>query len=263
MCTLHLREPPVADPVGVSEQLDTYRGLLTGLAERGWGDRAEVSVKLEQLGLHTPGGLAAAIANLGDLAAHARDLGLPMTLDMEWPDEVQDTLHAWREARAVLPSLGIAVQAYLPRTELDCRRLAQEGARVRLCKGGYRTQPGISFDSRHEVDLSYVRCLRALLEGGAYAMVATHDGRLVEIALALADANGRSTSDYELQMMLGVRSGEQVRLAQTGQRLRVYVVFGSDWYAWFVGRMAERPANQMTMVRAVAEHALPGRRSRA
>lgn len=260
LCTLHMREPPVRDDAGVAVQVATYRGLIAELQQRGLVASAELSVKLEQLGLHLDGGLDAAIANLHDLAVEAAGAGLPMTLDMEWPAEVEDTLRAWREVHDVVPTLGIAVQAYLPRTEADCRMLADRGARVRLCKGGYRNRPGITYGTRHDVDLSYIRCLRALFQGSGYPMVATHDGRLIEIALSLASANGRTTDDYELQMMLGVRSDEQIRLARSAQRVRVYVIFGSDWYSWFVGRLAERPANLVTMARAVAEHAQHGLR---
>jgi proline dehydrogenase len=135
------------------------------------------------------------------------------------------------------------VQSYLHRTEGDCRDLAGPRSRVRLCKGAYNEPESVAFRSKDEVDLSYVRCLKVLMAGEGYPMVASHDPRLVEIAGTLAVRHNRSPGSYEYQMLFGVRPEEQKRLAAAGERLRVYTPFGDEWYGYFMRRLAERPAN--------------------
>ena len=135
------------------------------------------------------------------------------------------------------------VQSYLHRTEADCRDLAGEGSRVRLCKGAYKEPASVAFQDGNDVDLSYVRCLKVLMAGDGYPMVASHDPRLVDIAQALAGHNGRAPDSYEFQMLHGIRPAEQTRIADRGHQMRVYVPFGEDWYGYLVRRMAERPAN--------------------
>jgi proline dehydrogenase len=140
----------------------------------------------------------------------------------------------------------------LRRTEADCRDLAVAGSRVRLCKGAYAEPASVAFQSADEVDRSYVRCLNTLFAGDGYPMWATHDPRLIEIALARAAAYGRSSSQYEFQMLFGIRPAEQRRLAAAGQTVRVYLPYGGQWYGYLMRRLAERPANLMFFLRSLA-----------
>lgn len=135
--------------------------------------------------------------------------------------------------RADFPGVGVVLDAALPRTEGDCRALAGPGSRVRLVRGG---------DSA-EADKAYVRCLKVLLGGAGYPVVATHDPRLLEIAVALASRYGRAPATYELQLRYGVRPAEQQRLARTGEQVRVLLPYGPDWYGYLAAQLAERPAN--------------------
>ena len=126
--------------------------------------------------------------------------------------------------------------------EDDCRDLAHEGSRVRLCKGAYSEPASVAFQDKGEVDMNYVKCLRVLMEGKGYPMVASHDPRIIEIAGSLADKNLRAADSFEYQMLYGIRPKEQQRLADAGNRMRVYVPYGDEWYGYLVHRMAERPA---------------------
>ena len=143
------------------------------------------------------------------------------------------------------------LQAYLRRTEADCRDLAGPGSRVRLCKGAYKEPESVAFQGRSEVDLSYVRCLKELMSGEGYPMMATHDPRLIEVSEALAVRAGRRPDQYEYQMLLGVRPDEQRRLAANGEQVRVYVPYGAEWYGYMVRRVAEKPANLALLLRSL------------
>jgi proline dehydrogenase len=169
---------------------------------------------------------------------------------------VDATLRLVTELRADFPDLGCVIQSYLRRSAADCLALAKQGSRVRLCKGAYRAPDEVALAARHEVDLSYARCLRILMDGPGYPMLATHDPRLIQLAGIKADMIGRRKSSFEYQMLYGMRPAEQRRLAETGAQVRVYVPYGSDWYGYLVRRLAERPANLAFFLRGLAT---PGR----
>jgi proline dehydrogenase len=220
-----------------------------GLAARG---RAEVSVKPTAVGLDLPDhGEKTALANIRRIAAAARNAGTTVTVDMEDHTRVDRTLRMVGELRADFPDLGCVIQSYLRRSPSDCRELAVAGSRVRLCKGAYQAPDGIGLASRADVDLSYARCLRILLDGPGYPMLATHDPRLIKIAGARAELAGRDAGSFEYQMLYGIRPAEQHRLAASGAQLRVYVPYGTDWYGYLVRRLAERPANLAFFLRAL------------
>ena len=144
------------------------------------------------------------------------------------------------------------IQSYLRRSPADCEALAGPGSRVRLCKGAYSAPDGFAFAARSEVDRCYARCMRILLDGAGYPMLATHDPRLVAIAKSRTATIGRDPGSFEYQMLFGIRADEQAVLAAEGAQVRVYVPYGSDWYGYFMRRLAERPANLMFFLRALA-----------
>ena len=233
---------------------DTYVRLLEALARADLAayGAAEVSVKLSAVGQALPqDGDAIALDNARAICAAAAAAGTTVTLDMEDHTTTDRTLEALRELRRDFPSVGAVVQSYLHRTEADCRDLAGEGSRVRLCKGAYKEPASVAFQDGTDVDLSYVRCLKVLMGGDGYPMVASHDPRLIDIAQALAGHHGRSPDSYEFQMLHGIRSAEQTRIADRGHQMRVYVPFGEDWYGYLVRRMAERPANLQFFLRSL------------
>ncbi len=233
---------------------DEYVGLLgrlasAGLAARG---RAEVSVKPTAVGLGlAEHGAKTALENIARIAAAARNAGTTVTLDMEDHPRVGATLRLVAELRADFPDLGCVIQSYLRRSADDCRALAAAGSRVRLCKGAYQAPDGVGLASRSEVDLSYARCMRILLDGPGYPMLATHDPRMIRIAGVKAGTAGRDADSFEYQMLYGIRPTEQTRLAAAGARMRVYLPYGSDWYGYLVRRLAERPSNLAFFLRAL------------
>jgi proline dehydrogenase len=170
---------------------------------------------------------------------------------MEDHTTTDQTLATLRELRKDFPETGAVLQAYLRRTEDDCRALAYEGSRVRLCKGAYKEPASVAFQDRHEVAKSYVRCLKVLMAGQGYPMVATHDPRMIRIAGAFATRFDRAPGTYEYQMLYGIRTDEQRRLAAVGERVRVYVPYGQEWYGYLMRRLAERPSNLTFFLRSL------------
>jgi proline dehydrogenase len=243
------------DPDQAAAVADEYIRLLGRLSATGraGGGRAEVSVKPTAVGLGLPEhGEKTATENITRICAAARSAGTTVTLDMEDYTRVDQTLRIVAQLRADFPDLGCVIQSYLRRSAGDCEALATAGFRVRLCKGAYDAPDSVAFAARAEVDRSYARCLRVLLSGAGYPMLATHDPRLIEIIGARAQAAGRPATSFEYQMLYGIRPGEQSRLAGNGARVRVYVPYGSDWYGYLVRRLAERPANLGFFLRSLA-----------
>ncbi len=230
---------------------DAYLDLLRGLDEAGLAGVAEVSVKLSAIGQALPDGPRIATENAHVIASAAAAVGTTVTLDMEDHTTTDLTLETLRTLRQDFPQTGAVLQAYLYRTEADCRDLSYAGSRVRLCKGAYREPESVAFQSRSDVDLSYVRCMKVLMAGQGYPMIASHDPRLIEIAEALAVRAHRQRGDYEYQMLHGVRPEEQRRLAAQGEKMRVYVPYGEEWYGYMVRRMAEKPANMSLFLRSL------------
>ncbi len=233
---------------------DEYIRLLGRLGSAGLasGGRAEVSVKPTAVGLglaeHGP---KTAAENIARICSAARDAGTTVTLDMEEHTGVGPTLRILAELRPEFPDLGCVLQSYLRRTADDCAGLAGAGSRVRLCKGAYRAPEQAAFTSRADVDRSYARCLRILLAGDGYPMLATHDPRLIKIAGVRAATAGRAPGSFEYQLLYGIRPAEQLRLASGGAQVRVYVPYGDDWYAYLVRRLAERPGNLAFFLRSL------------
>jgi proline dehydrogenase len=227
-----------------------YLVLLEQLREAGLteGGRTEVSVKLSAVGQTIDDELA--LEGARTICAAADAAGTTVTLDMEDHTTTDRTLATLHALRRDFPSTGAVLQSYLHRTVDDCRALAVEGSRVRLCKGAYKEPASVAYQSSAEVDASYVRCLEVLMAGPGYPMVATHDPRLVAATAELAQH--RAAGTYEYQMLYGIRPHEQERLAAQGDTMRVYVPYGDQWYGYLMRRLAERPANLTFFLRALA-----------
>lgn len=247
----HLGEDTL-DRVQAEATRDAYVQVLKQLADAGLTGGAEVSVKLSAVGQALAGdGEKIAYENAYQICEAATAAGTTVTLDMEDHTTTDSTLSILAELRKDIPSVGAVLQAYLYRCEADCRDLAVEGSRVRLCKGAYSEPVSVAYHSARDVDRSYVRCLKILMNGPGYPMVATHDPRLIEIAGSLAAQNRRAQGSYEYQMLYGVRPEEQRRLARIGERVRVYVPYGDQWYGYLMRRLAERPANLAFFLRSL------------
>jgi proline dehydrogenase len=229
-----------------------YLTLLRRLGTEGLADRVEVSVKLSALGQSLPKDPdKVALDSARQICEAAAALGTTVTVDMEDHTTTDRTLQTLRDLRVDYPWVGAVLQAMLHRTEADCRDLAGPGSRVRLCKGAYAEPASVAHQGSAEVDRAYVRCLKILMAGRGLPMVATHDPRLIELATFLAEQNGRVRGDYELQMLYGVRPRAQSELAAAGHAVRVYLPYGTEWFGYFMRRLAERPANLVFFARSL------------
>jgi len=181
----------------------------------------------------------------------AAALGAFVRIDMEEHSKTDRTLAIWRELRPINPETGVVIQAALRRSGADIEALIAEGARVRLCKGAYNEPASVAFRAREEVDAAYETLARRLLRDGAHPALATHDGRLIGRLLRFVDAEGIPPERYEFQMLFGVRRDLQAELLRRGQRVRVYVPYGTEWYPYFMRRLAEKPANVTFLLRSL------------
>jgi proline dehydrogenase len=244
----HLGES-VEDETGVESTVRAYLDLLDGLKAADLTERAEVSVKLSSVGQRLDEALA--LHHVSRICAAAEQADTTVTLDAEDHTLTDSTLRVHAELRRSWPRTGAVLQAYLHRTLDDCRSLALEGARVRLCKGAYAEPAEFAFQRSHEIARSFVRCANVLLAAPGYPMFATHDSRLIDIVGERARWYGRPPGSFEYQLLYGVRQAEQRRLAAAGNTVRVYVPYGSDWYSYLTRRLAERPENLAFFVRAL------------
>jgi proline dehydrogenase len=208
-----------------------------------------VSVKLTQLGFDLGDDLVR--ENLRRILDRAKQLGIFLRVDMEGSAHTQRTLDLFE--KDLFPAygrdiVGIVVQSYLYRTAADVDRLIAMGARVRLCKGAYKEPASVAFPAKADVDRSFVELMEKLIERGPYPGIATHDEALIARAKAFVQSKGIPRDRFEFQMLNGVRRDLQEKLVQEGYRLRIYVPFGTQWYPYFMRRLAERPANIVFIV---------------
>jgi proline dehydrogenase len=244
----HLGEDTTT-PQHAEAVVNQYCAVLRALHTAGMAPWGDVSVKLSALGQRFDEKLA--LEHAKAICTAADEVGSTVTLDMEDHTTTDSTLEILGRLRTDYPSAGVALQAYLRRTEGDCRELATARSRIRLCKGAYAEPETVAYQSKLDVDKSYVQCLNILMSGEGYPMVATHDPRLVAIGGDRAKWFDRSPDEFEFQMLYGVRPDEQRRLVQLGYNVRVYVPFGTEWYGYLMRRLAERPANVSFFVRAL------------
>ncbi|KIX77534.1 proline dehydrogenase family protein [Streptomyces sp. JL4002] len=230
---------------------DAYLLLIERLAELGLGEKAEMSVKLSMFGQALEGGHELALANVRPVVEAAAAIGTTVTLDAEDHTTLDSMFAIHEELRKDFPQTGCVIQAYLFRTEADARRLAANGSRVRIVKGAYKEPAEVAYLDKAEIDKAYVRILKILMEGEGYPMIGSHDPRLIAIGQELARKAGRKLDEYEFQMLYGIRSEEHLRLAAEGHRMRVYTAYGTDWYGYFMRRLAEKPANLLFFVRSM------------
>jgi proline dehydrogenase len=237
---------------------DLYLATLDALTERGL-DR-NVSVKLSQMGL----GIDADVcrANVERILARAAESEAFVRIDMEDHATTDATLALWRELRPVNAGRGdsgVVIQAALRRSPADVEALIAESARIRLCKGAYVEPASVAFPDKSDVDDAYARLMERLLAAGTFPALATHDERLIRRAVDFVRANSIEPDRFEFQMLYGVRRDLQDRLVRAGYGVRVYVPYGTQWYPYFMRRLAERPANVGFVLRSVLrERGRPG-----
>jgi proline dehydrogenase len=237
----------VTVPTQAAAAADAYIRTIDALAAADL-DR-NVSLKLTQMGLDVDPALCR--ENVERVFRRAAETGTFVRIDMEDHTKTDATLAIWRDVRAVNAESGVVVQAALRRTPDDVESLIAEGARIRLCKGAYREPAGVAFQEKVEVDRAYVDLMERLLRAGTYPAIATHDERMHRRAVDLARREGIGPDRFEFQMLYGVRRDLQEALVRDGWTVRVYTPYGHEWYAYFMRRLAERPANVAFVLRSV------------
>jgi proline dehydrogenase len=241
----HLGESVISE-VDARQAADDYLELLDAIAAD--NIRATVSLKLTQLGLDIRDDLC--LDNMRRILERAGDTGCHVTIDMESSAYTEKTLNVFRALRRDhgFDNVGVVIQAYLYRSEEDMRALAAEGAYVRLCKGAYDEPVDCAFQDKADVDANFVHLVQQFLnpdacQAGAYLGIATHDERMIRAAQAFVKAHNVPHANFEFQMLYGIRPKLQQQIHDDGYRMRLYVPYGTQWYPYFMRRLAERPAN--------------------
>ncbi|HVA25295.1 MAG TPA: proline dehydrogenase family protein [Chloroflexota bacterium] len=244
----HLGEA-ISNPAEAIDAATEYVRILDRLPVSGVD--CNVSLKLTQMGLDISRALC--LDNLLRVLDKARDIGQFVRLDMESSHHTDDTLGVFEDVWARgFRNCGIVLQAYLLRTERDVDRAIEIGCRVRLCKGAYAEPPTVAFADKHDTDATYLKLARKLLDHGHFPALATHDLRIIRAIESWRPEPG----SFEFQMLYGIRPELQRRLVADGWGMRAYVPFGSDWYAYFMRRLAERPANLMFFLTQLKDYVL-------
>ncbi len=240
----HLGEN-VSTEADATRAADDYIQLLDAIASD--GVTSHVSLKLTQFGLDLGNGVC--FANLRRVLGRAKAIGTFVRVDMESTDYTERTLTLVRAAKdAGCDNVGTVIQSYLYRSEADIAALIEDGIRVRLCKGAYQEPPDKAFPNKKNVDANFVKLSHMLLAAAKqnpdlYPAIATHDEKMVSAARQFARSNGVPRSNFEFQMLYGIRRELQDSLLAEGYNVRVYVPYGAEWYPYFMRRLAERPAN--------------------
>jgi len=227
---------------------NAYHRLLDAISSQAL--QANISLKLTHMGLDVDENLAHEL--VGGLVAKAAALKSFVRVDMEGSPYTQRTLDFVHQLHRIPGNQGVVgtvIQSYLYRSEKDVNDLLAAGIRIRLCKGAYKEPPEIAFQKKSDVDANYVKLMKTLMTSGIYHGLATHDERIIKEAKAFATREKISPDAFEFQMLHGIRRDLQQQLVKQGWRMRVYIPFGTEWYPYFMRRLAERPANVFFIAR--------------
>ncbi len=223
-----------------------YHRLIDEIQARGLN--ANVSVKLTQMGMDLDPALAERI--VGEMVEHAEKANTFVRIDMEGSEYTEATIAMTERLNTRFPGrVGTVLQAYLFRTVADAKRLTSEGIRIRLCKGAYKEPAGIAFAAKADVDRNYVELMQFLATSGVFCGMATHDEAIIRTMCHFVEEKQLDKSLFEFQMLYGIRRDLQHKLAAQGYGVRVYIPFGTEWYPYFMRRLAERPANVLFLAK--------------
>ena len=241
MATLDLLGENVHSEAEARQAGADYELILDRLAESGL--KANVSLKPTQMGMDLGDELCRSI--IAGVVAKAKAHGNFVRIDMEGSPYTQRTLDLFKSLLAEFgrDHVGIVLQAYLYRTEADVEEMIRLGARVRLCKGAYKEPAEVAFPEKKDVDANYVKLAQRLVKDGHYPGFATHDEAMIEAIKAYVAAEAIGLERFEFQMLYGIRRDLQEQLVKDGYNMRCYVPYGTQWYPYFMRRLAERPAN--------------------
>lgn len=245
--SLDLLGENVTNEAGARRTAEGYLAIFDRIAREKLN--ANVSLKLTQLGLDLGEALCEEL--IEKIAAHATSQGNFVRIDMEGSAYTQRTLGIVRRVRAKYAGVGTVVQAYLYRTEQDVQELLTARCAIRLCKGAYKEPPDVAFPKKADVDANYVKLMKLLLASGIYHGIATHDPAMIQATKDFAREKNIGRERFEFQMLYGIRTDLQKQLAREGYRLRIYIPYGTDWFPYFMRRLAERPANLAFFLRSL------------
>jgi proline dehydrogenase len=245
--TLDVLGESVSDRASAERAAAAYVATIDRIAAEGLG--ANVSVKLTQMGLDL--GLETCLEVLRPVVEAGGRHGVFVRIDMESSAYVDRTLEVVARLRADGCEVGPVIQSYLHRSLGDVERLAADRVRTRVCKGAYAEPPEVALQERAAIGDAFVALVQRLLEADAYPGVATHDPDMIERVKAFARERGIGPDRLEFQMLYGIRRDLQRQLLAEAYRLRVYVPYGTEWYPYFMRRLAERPANVLFVLRSV------------
>lgn len=205
-----------------------------------------VSIKPTQLGLGIDRPFF--VENLSTILSTAKALGNFVWMDMEGSPYTAETVDSYLELVRKFDNIGLAIQAYLKRSEQDVNRILDSGGKIRLCKGAYNESPEIVFKRKEEIDLNFSKLMRVIFERGRGFAIATHDEKLIQEAITLSNVHH---ADFEFEMLMGIRDKRKVELVQRGYRVSEYIPFGKSWWAYSVRRMSEHKSNIFLLARSL------------
>ncbi len=238
----------VTNPDEARQSAQLYHQILDAIHDKQLN--ANVSLKLTHMGLDVDEAMARDLVS--GLVAKAASRDSFVRVDMEGSPYTQRTLDFVRELHrrpGHANHVGAVIQSYLRRSKKDTEELLNERIRIRLCKGAYKEPADIAFQKKSEVDDSYVELTKMLLKSGVYHGIATHDEHVIRQTSDFARAEKIPPEAFEFQMLFGIRRDLQQQLVREGWRMRVYIPFGTEWYPYFMRRLAERPANVFFVVK--------------
>jgi proline dehydrogenase len=247
--SLDLLGENVSDEAGARNAANGYVAMFDRIAREKLD--ANVSLKLTQLGLDLSESLCEEL--VGKIVEHATSQGNFVRIDMEGSAYTQRTVDMAKRVRAKCSGVGTVMQAYLFRAEQDVRDLLSVGCRMRLCKGAYKEPAEVAFPAKADVDANYVKLMKLILPSGIYHGIATHDPAMIQATKDFVREKNIGRDQFEFQMLYGIRTDLQQQLVREGYRLRIYIPFGTEWFPYFMRRLAERPANLTFFLRALAE----------
>jgi proline dehydrogenase len=234
----------VLDQEAAKRATDAAKDLLRLIPA---GIERNISIKMSSMGQEISRDLC--LENVGGILDVAREVGGFVRLDMEGSKLTQDTLEIFQALRKGHDNVGIVLQAYLRRTPDDVKEAVGRGDRVRLCKGAYREPAAVALQDMGEIREAFKACAHALLDGGNYPAIATHDEELVADTIAWAGARKIAASRFEFQMLYGLRKSRWEELVRDGWNVRIYVPFGTHWIPYFYRRLRERRENVLFVLR--------------
>ncbi|MDX8360822.1 MULTISPECIES: proline dehydrogenase [Bacillaceae] len=212
---------------------------------------SQLSLKMTSMGLDISDQVV--MSNMRRILQAAKDNGVFVTIDMEDYSRCQKTIDIFKELRKEFDNVGTVIQSYLYRTEKDIEDLNDYHPNLRLVKGAYKESPEVAFPDKKDVDDNLKKIIKMHLLNGNYTAVASHDDAIIEYTKQLVKEHNIPNDQFEFQMLYGIRTERQLELSNEGYKMRVYVPYGTDWYGYFMRRLAERPANVAFVVKGMVK----------